>query len=106
MVNFEPQTGDEIQKERPAVVLNLPVEQVFKLRLVVPFTGWQPVFSGRITKVQVQPSPKNGLVKVSAADLLQIRSVSTLRFRRKIGDLEPVILARIASCIAAFIDAP
>jgi len=26
MVNFEPQTGDEIQKERPAVVLNLPGE--------------------------------------------------------------------------------
>lgn len=105
MVNFEPQTGDEIQKERPAVVLNLPVEQVFQLRLVVPFTGWQPFFAGRITKVQVQPSVRNGLAKASAADLLQIRSVSTLRFRRKVGDLEAPTLSRIASCVAAFIDA-
>ena len=105
MVNFEPQMGDEIQKQRPAVVLNLPVEQVFQLRLVVPFTGWQPFFAGRITKVQVSPSARNGLVKTSAADLLQIRSVSTLRFRRKMGDLDAVILSRIASCVAAFIDA-
>jgi mRNA interferase MazF len=103
MVNFEPQTGDEIQKERPAVVLNLPVEQVFQLRLVVPFTGWQPFFAGRITKVQ--PSIRNGLAKASAADLLQIRSVSTLRFRRKVGDLEAPTLSRIASCVAVFIDA-
>ena len=95
MVNFEPQTGDEIQKERPAVVLNLPVEQVFQLRLV----------AGRITKVQVQSSVRNGLAKASAADLLQIRSVSTLRFRRKVGDLEAPTLSRIASCVAAFIDA-
>jgi len=50
MVNFESQTGHEIQKERPAVVLTLPVEQIFQLRLVVPFTGWQPFVAGRITK--------------------------------------------------------
>ncbi|HLX61323.1 MAG TPA: type II toxin-antitoxin system PemK/MazF family toxin [Planctomycetota bacterium] len=105
MVNFDPQIGDKIRKERPAVVLNLPVEQVFQLRLVAPFTEWQPSFAGRITKVQVVPSPQNGLSKTSAADLLQIRSVSTARFRRKVGDLEAQTLAIIVNCIAAFIDA-
>ena len=58
MVNFDPQIGDEIKKERPAVVLNLPVEQMFQLRLVAPMTEWQPSFIGRITKVQVNPSPE------------------------------------------------
>lgn len=105
MVNFEPQLGDEIKKERPAVVLNLPVEQVFQLRLVAPFTEWQPSFTGRITKVQVNPSPRNGLLKPSAVDLLQIRSVSTARFRRKVGDLEAATLSTIVNCVAAFIDA-
>ena len=105
MVNFEPQLGDEIKKERPAVVLNLPVEQVFQLRLVAPFTEWQPSFTGRITKVQVNPSPRNGLLKPSAVDLLQIRSVSTVRFRRKVGDLEATTLSTIVNCVAAFIDA-
>ena len=105
MVNFEPQLEDEIKKERPAVVLNLPVEQVFQLRLVAPFTEWQPSFTGRITKVQVNPSPRNGLLKPSAVDLLQIRSVSTVRFRRKVGDLEATTLSTIVNCVAAFIDA-
>lgn len=98
--------GDEIKKERPAVVLNLPVEQVFQLRLVAPLTEWQPSFVGRITKVEINPSPRNGLTKPSAADLLQIRSVSTARFRRKVGDLEASTLATIVNCVAAFIDAP
>ena len=105
MVNFDPQIGDEIKKERPAVVLNLPVEQIFQLRLVTPFTEWQTSFAGRITKVQVIPSLQNGLSKTSAADLLQIRSVSTVRFRRKVGELEASTLATIVNCVAAFIDA-
>jgi mRNA interferase MazF len=105
MVNFDPQVGDEIKKERPAVVLNLPVEQVFQLRLVAPLTDWQPSFIGRITKVQVNPSPRNGLAKPSAADLLQIRSVSTARFRRKLGVLDAPTLSTIVDCVAAFIDA-
>jgi mRNA interferase MazF len=105
MVNFEPQVGDEIKKERPAVVLNLPVEQVFQLRLVAPFTEWQPSFADRITKVQVTPSQRNGLQKTSAVDLLQVRSVSTVRFRRKLGELEASTLATVVRCVAAFIDA-
>lgn len=105
LVNFEPQVGDEIKKERPAVILNLPVEQTFQLRLVVPFTSWQPSFDRRITKARVLPSKRNGLSKESAADILQVRSVSTKRFRQKIGDLEASTLSEIAACIAAFIDA-
>ena len=105
MVNFDPQIGDEIKKERPAVILNLPVEQTFQLRLVTPFTEWQDSFTGRITKVQVVPSKQNGLAKLSAADLLQIRSVSIARFRRKLGVLDAPTLATIVSCVAAFIDA-
>ncbi len=105
MVNFEPQVGDEIRKERPAVVLNLPVEQVFQLRLVAPLTEWQASFTGRITKVQVNPSARNGLSKPSAVDLLQIRSVSLARFRRKLGDLEASTLTTAVRCVAAFIDA-
>ena len=105
MVNFEPQVGDEIRKERPAVVLNLPVEQVFQLRLVAPLTEWQGSFNGRITKVQVNPSARNGLAKPSAVDLLQIRSVSVARFRRKLGDLEAATLTTAVKCVAAFIDA-
>ena len=85
MVNFEPQQGDEIRKERPAIVVNLSFDQIFDVRLVVPVTGWQSSFDGRITKVKLIPSQMNGLGKPSAADVIQIRTASLLRFRRKVG---------------------
>ncbi|MEO8427594.1 MAG: type II toxin-antitoxin system PemK/MazF family toxin [Verrucomicrobiota bacterium] len=44
MVNFDPQQGDEIRKERPAIVVNLPFDPIFDVRLVVPVTGWQSSF--------------------------------------------------------------
>src|SRR5437867_560660 len=105
MVNFDPQIGDEIKKERPAVVVNLPLEQVFQVRLVVPFTEWQTSFGGRITKVKTTPSRQNGLSKLSAADIFQVRTVSTRRFRRKTGVLEEPTLNTIIKCVAAYIGA-
>src|SRR5579862_9097288 len=104
IVNFDPQIGDEIRKARPAVILNLPVDQTLQMRFVAPLTEWQASFSNRITKIQVMPSTKNGLSKLSAADLFQARSVSMLRFRRKVGTLEEPILDTIVHCFAAFID--
>lgn len=105
MVNFEPQRGDEIRKERPAIIVNLPFDQTFAVRLVVPVTGWQPSFNGRITKVRLIPSPLNGLRKPSAAAVIQIRTASLLRFRRKVGDIETRDLDVIVRCIAAYVGA-
>lgn len=105
IVDFEPQEGAEITKQRPAVVVNLPVEQILPVRLVVPFTSWQASFAGRITKVQVQPSRRNGLSKVSAADIFQTRTASITRFRQKVGDLEASVLSNVADCLAVLIDA-
>lgn len=105
MVNFEPQRGDEIRKERPAVIVNLPFDQVFDVRLVVPVTGWQPAFEGRITKVKLLPSRTNGLQKVSAADVIQMRTASLLRFRRKVGVVEARVLDVIARSIAVYVGA-
>jgi mRNA interferase MazF len=105
MVNFEPQRGDEIRKDRPAIVINLPFDQVFDVRLVVPVTGWQPAFEGRITKVKLLPSRTNGLQKDSAADVIQIRTASLLRFRRKVGIVEARTLDVIARSLAIYVGA-
>lgn len=105
LVDFEPQRGDEICKARPAIVINLPFDQVFDVRLVVPVTGWQPAFDGRITKVKLLPSRANGLQKASAADVIQIRTASLLRFRRKLGMIEASVLDVIARSIAVYVGA-
>lgn len=105
MVNFSPQVGDEIEKIRPALVINIAVFQVFQIRLVVPLTGWRPDFQGKWTKVMVRMSTRNGLSKDSAADVHQVRCVSVQRFTRKLGDIEAGTLDLIASTVAAFIGA-
>lgn len=93
-VQFNPTRGDEIQKARPAVVINADGLKGLRLRLVVPITGWKDSFASITWIVQIIPSPQNGLDKVSAANPLQTRSVSIERFSEKLGVLEVTTLAK------------
>jgi len=86
-VNFNPTTGAEIRKVRPAVVLNNSGAGKLPLRIVIPITEWSPSFTKAPWLVQVSPTATNGLSKDSAADTFQVRSVSVDRFVNKIGDL-------------------
>lgn len=105
MVNFSPQVGDEIEKIRPAVVINIAVFQAFQIRLVVPITGWRPEFQSRWTKVLLRQSQRNGLSKDSAVDVHQTRCVSLHRFSRKVGDMEAGVLDIVADAVAAYVGA-
>ncbi len=39
-VRFDPSEGDEIQKIRPAIVMNVGAVGRMKLHMVAPITGW------------------------------------------------------------------
>ena len=95
-VEFDPARGAEITKTRPAVVLNLDSVGKLPLRVVVPFTGWQPNFSAVRWLVKIEPAPSNGLSKPSAADTFQVRSFSVERFAEKIGTLTAEQMEAIA----------
>ena len=41
IIDFEPVTGSEIGKKRPAVVINSAAVGALPLRIVVPITSWQ-----------------------------------------------------------------
>lgn len=103
-VDFEPSIGAEIQKERPAVVISIDSVGRLPIKLVAPFTGWQPKFSGNIWLVNVKPNRINGLTKESAVDTLQIKSVDTQRFVKKRGRLTATLMDEIGASIAAIID--
>lgn len=68
-VNFEPAIGAEIQKTRPAVVINVPESGRLPLRIVVPVTDWKPVFRRFFWFVHLLPSSENGLSKESGGRL-------------------------------------
>jgi mRNA interferase MazF len=97
--------GAEIQKTRPAIVVNPPSVGKLPLRIVVPVTEWAPRYSTVPWLVHLEPSQRNGLTKESAADCFQVRSVSIVRFVSKLGNVQAdeveEISAAIAICVGA-----
>lgn len=104
LVNLDPTIGAEIQKTRPAVVVNSDFIGKLPLKLVVPITDWKPDFASNLWHVYIESTDINGLTKTSAADVLQLRSVDVRRFVRKLGILSAVDLQEIAIAIAAVVE--
>lgn len=71
--------------------------------MVVPITGWKASFTNIPWIVQIAPSPKNGLTKVSGANPLQTRSVSLERFTEKLGMLEEMKLEAVVLALTLII---
>lgn len=103
LVNLNPTQGQEMQKTRPVVVISSDVYQPIALRIIVPITTWQEKFATRPFMVSIPATPKNGLARDSAGNVLQVRSVSTERFVSRIGKLEDdqlkELLAGLVICI-------
>ena len=95
LVNLDPTIGDEIRKMRPAVVVNRDALGILALRVVAPVTGWQDRFQGSDWLVRIDPDSSNNLDKSSAVDTFQVRSISTRRFVRRLGQLNDQDLNRV-----------
>lgn len=104
-INLSPTVGAEIKRKRPAVIVNDDAIGVLPLRVIVPITEWKANFYGAVWMVKIDPNGYNNLTKTSAIDCLQIRSISTRRFLRKIGSVSPKMLNEIKTAVKAVIDA-
>ncbi len=105
-VQLNPTRGDEIQKTRPAIVISADGLVGLRLRLAVPLTGWQPIFTNFPWLVQISPSQENGLAKVSAANPLQTRSVSLERFTQRVGMLDEATLEKVVLALGLVMQYP
>jgi mRNA interferase MazF len=85
LVDFSPRIGQEIDKIRPAVIVNHDSVGVLHLKVVVPVTD--ATRSAREWHVALSPSTGNGLSKESVADCFQVKSISRERFIRRLGNL-------------------
>ena len=97
-----PTTGDEINKVRPAVVMSFNASWEYDLHIVVPLRRWRARFQ-RKNYFWIVPVPRvgvNNLSDDSGADTFQVKSVSNVRFRRRIGMVAPVQLQLIANTVA------
>jgi mRNA interferase MazF len=84
-INLDPTVGAEIQKARPAVIVNDNALGKLPLKIVVPITDWKERYEVAPWMVNISPGEDNNLSKESAADCFQIRSLSVDRFSKKIG---------------------
>jgi mRNA interferase MazF len=99
LVNLDPTIGSEIKKTRPAVIISSDLVGILPLKVVVPLTDWKDRYSTAAWMVRLEPDEQNGLKKNSAADALQIRSVSEKRLMKKIGSLTSVQVAEIVQAV-------
>ncbi len=98
-VRFDPAIGAEIQKIRPAAVINVPEVGRLPLRIIVPLTDWRDSYSALPWFISIPASPLNNLAKDSGADAFQIKSISTKRFIACIGRVTDEELEKIISAL-------
>jgi mRNA interferase MazF len=99
LVNLDPTIGSEIRKTRPAVIVSSDLVGILPLKVIVPFTEWKERYAQASWMVKIDPDEQNGLRKSSAADALQIRSVSQQRLAQKLGALSSVQVAKIIQAV-------
>ena len=104
MIDLNPTRGDEMQKTRPAVIVSDDLVGALALKIILPITDWKEHYAEVGWMVKLEPNEKNGLVKVSAADAFQVRSVSQTRFIRKLGQVSDSDLLAIKKAIAFVFD--
>ena len=105
-INLDPTIGAEIKKTRPVVIVSSDTIGILPLRVVIPITDWKNHYQQAAWMVKISPNGVNGLVKDSAADTFQIRSVSTTRFIRKMGELSQEAMDEIVHAIGLVIEYP
>ncbi|MGB3641924.1 MAG: type II toxin-antitoxin system PemK/MazF family toxin [Rivularia sp. (in: cyanobacteria)] len=100
LVNLNPTVGTEISKTRPCIIVNDDAVGILPLKVIVPITDWKDSYAARPWMVRLEPNIENSLVKVSAIDTFQIRSVSERRLIRKLGELSDSSMLLVSQALA------
>ena len=100
LINLDPTIGAEIKKIRPAIIVSDNALGKLPLKIIVPITDWKETYAIAPWMVKILPDENNGLSKNSAADCFQVRSVSKVRFVRKIRVIDLATIEKIKSSLS------
>lgn len=95
LIDLDPTKGAEIQKKKPAVIVNDNSLGRLPLKIIVPITDWKEHYIIAPWMVKIESSNTNGLSKTSSADCFQIRSLSQERLIKKLGYIDDFTLNEI-----------
>ncbi len=95
LVAFDPTVGHEIQKTRPAVVIQNDVSNEHSPITTVAAVSSQFRDPPHPREVPVRPVLKTGLSQPSAVILNQIRSIDRRRLVKRLGSLDSATMLRV-----------
>jgi mRNA interferase MazF len=98
LVNFDPTIGAEIQKTRPALIVQNDIANRHSPITIVAAISSQFDETLYPTEVLIQP-PEGGLTLSSVVLLNQVRSVDKRRLIRRLGMLTPATIGRVDRAI-------
>ena len=105
-VKLDPARGAEMRKTRPAVVISSDAAGRLPIKVIAPMTQWKDSFASNRWLVRIDPDPQNGLTKVSAMDVLQIRGMDIRRFTAKLGSMSNENMKRLNGTIRMTLELP
>ena len=99
LVSFDPTVGHEIQKTRPALIIQNDIGNRYSpLTIVAAITSKTSPLPYPV-EVVLEPSRTNGLDVRSAIRLDQIRTVDRQRLIRRLGVIDPSTMAKVNQAI-------
>ena len=63
LINLNPTVGTEIQKTRPARIVNDDELGILPLRVIVPLTDWKDRYIKAVWQVKIEINSLNNLIK-------------------------------------------
>lgn len=96
--------GAELTKTRFGIIVSSNAVGILPVKLVVPVTTWDKNFEKNSWHVRIEPDARNGLKRTSAADVLQMKSLSLDRFDQFVGNVSATIMEEIVAAIAIVIE--
>ena len=91
-------------ESRKVVILSSDAMGVLPLKVVVPLTPWKEGYASAPWMVRLPPVLHSGLESSMAADALQVRSVSSARLTKRLGELPDSHIAQITVAISIVLE--
>jgi len=89
---------------RKVVIVSSDAMGVLPLKVVVPLTPWKEDYVSALWMVRIPPVLHSGLEIPMAADALQVRSVSTARLTKRLGELPDAHVAQITAAVSIVLE--
>jgi len=98
LVNFDPTVGAEIQKTRPALIIQNDIANRYSPITIVAAITSKFAVPPYPTEVIVEPR-ETGLLQTSAVLLNQVRSIDRIRLIKRIGRADAATMRRVDRAI-------